>query len=204
MAPSQYIAVPHCSSTFPLHGYFVESKRWGDRKTPKLFVGSTIAFGGFIDKIRQERDIDCTVAAVNIEVITIAFLPTHTTFQSNPSSQYLDFYLFLILTSFSTRRPQHSIQNITITMELSKPYSTFPPPCRIFIQTIITKPKKTQTFRAPRQPRRHHSFHRRRHSIQLKCSLSKSFHCRELLISSPNRNIPFVFHSSSIMINLNL
>jgi hypothetical protein len=83
ISPSQYIALAHCSSNFPLHGFFLESKRWGDKKTPKLFIGSTIAFGGFIDKIRRERDVDCTVAAIYIEVVTISFLSTLSTSQSS-------------------------------------------------------------------------------------------------------------------------
>ena len=51
MCPTQYIALPRTTSPLPLHGYFMESKRWGDGKKPTLSLGSTIAFGGFIDRI---------------------------------------------------------------------------------------------------------------------------------------------------------
>ncbi|KAF8798914.1 hypothetical protein BYT27DRAFT_7177119 [Phlegmacium glaucopus] len=84
MSPSQYIALPRTSSPFPLHGYFLESKRWGDGKSPKLFIGSTIAFGGFIDRISRERDVHRTVSAIEIEVVNIAWLSSRTPSQFSP------------------------------------------------------------------------------------------------------------------------
>ena len=36
MCPTQYITLPHTSSPLPLHGYFIESKRWGEGKKPLL------------------------------------------------------------------------------------------------------------------------------------------------------------------------
>jgi hypothetical protein len=74
MSPTQYTALPRTTSSFPLHGYFVQSKRWGERKTPKLTIGRPIAFGGFIDRIRRERNTDKTVASVDIEVANIAYI----------------------------------------------------------------------------------------------------------------------------------
>ena len=58
MCPTQYIALPPTTSPLPLHGYFMESKWWGDGKKPTLSLGSTIAFGGFIDRIWWECSID--------------------------------------------------------------------------------------------------------------------------------------------------
>jgi len=51
MCPTQYTALARSTSPLPLHGYFVESKKWGEGKKPRVSVGSTIAFGGFIDRI---------------------------------------------------------------------------------------------------------------------------------------------------------
>ena len=58
MSPSQYTALTHSATPFPIHGYFVESKRWGEGKKPKLFLGSAITFGVIIDKIHRDHDID--------------------------------------------------------------------------------------------------------------------------------------------------
>ncbi|KAF8966900.1 hypothetical protein BDZ97DRAFT_1917165 [Flammula alnicola] len=81
MSPTQYVSLPHTSSTFPLRGFFIESKRWGEGKKPKVMVGSTIAFSGFIDKIMREHDTDRTMSSVEIEVANIAYLSNRT----NPS-----------------------------------------------------------------------------------------------------------------------
>lgn len=74
MCPTQYAALPRTSSPLPLHGYFVESKRWGEGKGPKLSIGSTIAFGGFIDRIRRERNLDKAVLSMEIEITNIAYI----------------------------------------------------------------------------------------------------------------------------------
>ncbi|KAF8805152.1 hypothetical protein BYT27DRAFT_7104584 [Phlegmacium glaucopus] len=84
MSPTQYIALAHTATPFPIHAYFVESKRWGDGKKPKVSVGSTIALGGFLEKIRRERDIERTVSIVEVEIINIAFLSTRSNTQLSP------------------------------------------------------------------------------------------------------------------------
>ena len=62
------------SSPLPLYGYFVESKRWGEGKGPKLSIGSTIAFGGFIDRIQWEWNLDKAVLSMEIEIANIAYI----------------------------------------------------------------------------------------------------------------------------------
>jgi len=76
MSPSQYTALTHSATPFPIHGYFVESKRWGEGKKPKLFLGSAITFGGIIDKIHRDRDIDRPISRVEIEVLTVCYITT--------------------------------------------------------------------------------------------------------------------------------
>lgn len=76
MAPSQYTALTHSSSPLPIHGHFIESKRWGGGKKPTLFPGTSVSLGGFIDRIHRERDIIRAVYQVEVEVLTISFIPT--------------------------------------------------------------------------------------------------------------------------------
>jgi hypothetical protein len=121
MSPSQYIALPRCSSPFPIHGHFIESKRWGEGKSPKMFVGSTVAFGGFVDRIKRERDKDYTVCAVNVEVVNLAFITTSSTsqfLQNRKTSPSLLHSLIPPLYSFS--RAVNSFINLSFPMELSK------------------------------------------------------------------------------------
>ena len=88
MCPTQYIALPRTTSPLPLHGYFMESKRWGDGKKPTLSLGSTIAFGGFIDRIRQEHNIDKAMLSMEIEIANIAYITNR---QNSPSRRYFSF-----------------------------------------------------------------------------------------------------------------
>jgi hypothetical protein len=78
MSPSQYTALTHSSSPFPIHGHFIESKRWGEGKKPKLFPGTAVSLGGFIDRIHRERDINRSVSQIEIEVVTVSFIPIQT------------------------------------------------------------------------------------------------------------------------------
>jgi hypothetical protein len=89
MCPTQYTALPRTASPLPLHGYFVESKRWGEGKKPRLSVGSTIAFGGFIDRIRRERNIDKAVLSMEIEVANIAYISNRPENSPNRESPFL-------------------------------------------------------------------------------------------------------------------
>jgi hypothetical protein len=121
LSPSQYIALPRCSSPFPIHGYFVESKRWGEAKAPKMFVGSTVAFGGFIDRIKRHREDNNPVCAIHVEVVNVAFITTPSTSQFLPNRKTpssLSYFFLPPLYSFS--RTLNSIINLSFTMELSK------------------------------------------------------------------------------------
>jgi len=73
MSPSQYIALPHTSSVLPLHGYFVESKRWGEGGRPNISIGSTVTFGGLMHRIKRERDADSTVSSIEVEVLNVVY-----------------------------------------------------------------------------------------------------------------------------------
>jgi hypothetical protein len=102
-------------STFPIHGYFLESKRWGDSKFPKLYPNSTITFGGFIDRVKRRHDDDRTLFSVDVEVVNLAFISTQTGPQMSPNrNRPLYFFNSHLLTSnpvFMIQDPQvHHIQ----------------------------------------------------------------------------------------------
>ena len=86
MSPSQYTALTHTSSPLPIHGHFIESKRWGEGKKPKLFNGSSVSFGGFVDRIHRERDLNRTLSQVEVEVLTVSFIPTQAGFTTMTTS----------------------------------------------------------------------------------------------------------------------
>jgi len=91
MNPTQYIGLLHTPSAFPIHAHFADSeskKRWGN-DGPRVAIGSTITFGGFMERIMRERDIDRTLSFVQIEVTNIAYLSN---LSNNPSSPTRAFY----------------------------------------------------------------------------------------------------------------
>jgi len=76
MTPTQYIGLIHASSGFPIHAHFVDresKKRWGSNG-PKVAVGSTITFGGFLERVARERDINKSLSFAEVEVTNIAYL----------------------------------------------------------------------------------------------------------------------------------
>lgn len=89
MSPSQYTVLQHTTSAFPIHAHFAdpESKRWGDNG-PKVTVGSTITFGGFLQRISREKNLDRTLSFAEIEVHNIAYL-SNPNITSTPSSTSL-------------------------------------------------------------------------------------------------------------------
>ncbi len=91
MAVSQYIGLQRVSSMLPIHAHFVESKRWGDGKTPKVTAGSTVTFGGFIERIVREANVDRTLSFVEIEVANIAYLSNRANAPISPNSMLLNF-----------------------------------------------------------------------------------------------------------------
>jgi hypothetical protein len=94
MSPLQYIALTHSASSFPIHGFFVESKRWGEGRKPKLFAGTSVSFGGFIDRIHRERNLKRTLSQVEINVTSFSPAPTAT----NSQCMFHYFLSLLLLT----------------------------------------------------------------------------------------------------------
>ena len=79
MTPSQYIGLIHASSGFSIHAHFVDwesKKRWGSNG-PKAAVGSTITFGGFLERVAHERDINKSLSFAEVEVTNITYLSNH-------------------------------------------------------------------------------------------------------------------------------
>jgi hypothetical protein len=78
MTPNQYIVLTHSSLPFPIHAHFANSdskKRWGP-DGPKVTVGSTISFGGLLERVVCERNINKRLELAEIEVANIAYFGT--------------------------------------------------------------------------------------------------------------------------------
>ena len=90
ITPSQYIVLTHSSLSFPIHGHFANwesKKRWG-ADGPKVTVGSTITFGGLLERVVCERNIDKRLEYAEIEVITIAYFGTHGNLAPSPTRMF--------------------------------------------------------------------------------------------------------------------
>jgi len=78
MTPSQYIVLTHSSLPFPIHAHFANwdsKKRWGP-DGPKVTVGSTITFGGLLERVVCERNINKRLELAEVEVTSIAYFGT--------------------------------------------------------------------------------------------------------------------------------
>ena len=78
MTPSQYVVLTHSSLPFPIHAHFANwssKKRWGP-EGPKVTVGTTITFGGVLETVVRERNIDRKFEFAEIEVVSIAYFGT--------------------------------------------------------------------------------------------------------------------------------
>jgi hypothetical protein len=87
MTPTQYILLTHTTSPFPIHAHFADSnskKRWG-ADGPKVTVGSTITFGGTLQRVVREHTIDKTLQFAQVEVTNIAYLATRTNLTTSPT-----------------------------------------------------------------------------------------------------------------------
>ncbi|KDR70862.1 hypothetical protein GALMADRAFT_144341 [Galerina marginata CBS 339.88] len=84
MRPSQYAALPHATSPLPIHGEFMESKRWGNNGPPKVSIGTTVALSGFIEVIRRDGPSQ-TVTSVEVEVVNVTFLSSRGGSQTVPN-----------------------------------------------------------------------------------------------------------------------
>ena len=70
MTPSQYNVLSRTSLPFPIHAHFANSsltKRWG-AEGPRVTVGSTISFGGLLEKVVCERTTDKRLEYAQVEV----------------------------------------------------------------------------------------------------------------------------------------
>ena len=87
MTPTQYIGLIHASSGFPIHAHFVDresKKRWGSNG-PKAAVGSTITFGGFLERV------------VEVEVTNIAYLSNRGNNFVSPGRTFFFFFSLRML-----------------------------------------------------------------------------------------------------------
>ena len=79
MTPHQYIVLTHSSLPFPIHAHFANwdsKKRWGP-DGPKVTVGSTVTFGGLLERVTCEPNINKKLEFAEIEVASIAYFGTH-------------------------------------------------------------------------------------------------------------------------------
>lgn len=92
MAPSLYAGLTRESPTFPIQAHFVDSeKRWGSHG-PKVTTGSIVAFGGHLERIVRECNVDRSLSFVQIEVVNIAYLSTRGEALTSPTRMI--FYFF--------------------------------------------------------------------------------------------------------------
>lgn len=85
MAPSLYAGLTRKSPTISIQAHFVDSeKRWGTHG-PKVTAGSIVAFGGRLERIVRECDVDRSLSFVKIEVLNIAYLSTRGEAFTSPS-----------------------------------------------------------------------------------------------------------------------
>jgi len=120
MTPTQYVVLPRSASPFPIHAHFVDSeskKRWGS-EGPRVAVGSTITFAGFMERIVRDRNIDKTLAFVEIEVTSVAYLFNRPNASISPTRGILLFYFILLLIWKLFSRINWSSFGISNTVEL--------------------------------------------------------------------------------------
>lgn len=78
MMLNQYIVLTHLSLPFSIHAHFANwdsKKRWGPNG-PKVTIGSTIAFGGLLERVVCEWNINKRLELAEIEVASIAYFGT--------------------------------------------------------------------------------------------------------------------------------
>ena len=87
ITPTQYIHLTHTASSFPIQAHFADSnskKRWG-ADGPKVTVGTTVSFNGFLERVVRGNGVDKPFSFAQVEVVTIAYLGTHTTLTNSPT-----------------------------------------------------------------------------------------------------------------------
>jgi hypothetical protein len=89
--PSQYVVLTHSSLPFPIHAYFSNcdsKKRWGP-EGPRVTVGSTVTFGGLLERVVCERNIDRRLQFAQVQVTTISYFGTRTNLTTSPTRTLL-------------------------------------------------------------------------------------------------------------------
>ena len=87
MTPKQYIVLTHSYSILLIHGHFgnwCTNKRWG-ADGPKVTVGTTITFGGFLQRVVREQTVDKTLEFIQVEVTSITYLGTRSNLTNSPA-----------------------------------------------------------------------------------------------------------------------
>ena len=87
ITPSQYIVLTHSSLPFPIHAHFANwesKKRWGP-DGPKVTVGTTITFGGLLERVVRERNINRRIEFTEVEVITLSYFGTRANLAISPN-----------------------------------------------------------------------------------------------------------------------
>ena len=90
MTPNQYIVLTHSSLPFPINAHFANSeskKRWGS-EGPKVTVGSTITFGGLLQRVVCERNINKKLERAEVEVASIAYFGTRGNLTASPARMF--------------------------------------------------------------------------------------------------------------------
>ena len=94
ICPNQYIVLSRTSLPFPIHAHFANSsstKRWGS-DGPKVFVGTTITFGGLLEKVVLERTKEKRLEYAQVEVHYITYFGAPPNLSTSPtrtcSSEY--------------------------------------------------------------------------------------------------------------------
>ena len=130
MTPNQYIVLSHCTLPFPIHARFANwesKKRWGP-EGPKVTVGSTVTFGGLLERIVRERTIDRRLEFADIEVASIAYFGTRANLTISPTRMSFKklamTHTFNSLTTLILRIGKQSLWTPK-TMELGHPSKTF-------------------------------------------------------------------------------
>ena len=93
ISPTQYIALTHTASPFPIHAHFADSssrKRWGS-DGPKVTVGSAVTLGSLLERVVRQHTIDRAFDFAQIEVMNIAYLSTRTSFSTSPTRIFFSF-----------------------------------------------------------------------------------------------------------------
>ena len=90
MTPNQYIVLTHSSLPFPINAHFADcesKKRWGS-EGPKVTMGSTITFGGLLQRVVCKQNINKKLECAEVEVSSIAYFGTCGNLSTSPARMF--------------------------------------------------------------------------------------------------------------------